>query len=303
MDFKKKAENLVDELKRLYSHLDKMSGGILGIIRETFERFGETRGSETAASLAYYAFFSIFPMLLVFIVVGSFFVDIHVVRAQLLNLLRGVVPGVEEIVIQNLNEVLELRGTVTIFALVSLTWSSLSVFNLLAVNINRAFPKKPQPGMFQRYLMGFLMMVGLGLLLFLSLGTSVFAEIILDLDIPVNGKALRETFLWRILIFFVPAVFNTLMFWALYQWVPTGKVRARASFIGALVAGLAWEVLNRGFGWYISSGLTEYRLVYGSVGTIIALLFWVYLTAIIALIGAHLSASIHYKMSKKLDEN
>jgi membrane protein len=128
-------------LKRRYKQVDNLTDGALEIIRVTFERFTEERGSEAAASLAYYAFFSIFPMLLVFIVVGSFFVDTEVVQSQLLNMLQGVLPGAEDLVIQNINQVLRLRGAVTFLALISLVWSSTSVFNILARNINRAFPK------------------------------------------------------------------------------------------------------------------------------------------------------------------
>jgi membrane protein len=91
------------------------------------------------------------------------------------------------------------------------------------------------------------------------------------------------------------------MFWALYQWVPTVKVSRKASFLGSILAGVAWVLLNNAFTWYLSSGLTQYQLVYGSLGTIVALLFWVYLTSTIVLIGAHLTASIQRKNQKRPD--
>lgn len=88
------------------------------------------------------------------------------------------------------------------------------------------------------------------------------------------------------------------MFWGLYQWVPTVPVSRKASLIGSLIAGVAWVLLNNGFTWYLSSGLSQYQLVYGSLGTIVALLFWVYLTGIIVLIGAHLTAAIQASRRK-----
>jgi membrane protein len=99
----------------------------------------------------------------------------------------------------------------------------------------------------------------------------------------------------------VPVFFNWLMFWALYQWVPTITVSRKASLLGGLIAGVAWVLLNNAFTWYLSSGLTQYQLVYGSLGTIVALLFWVYLTATIVLIGAHLTATIQRKNQKRPD--
>jgi membrane protein len=72
--------------------------------------------------------------------------------------------------------------------------------------------------------------------------------------------------------------------------------------ISGLLSGVLWELLNNVFTWYLSSGFSQYYLVYGSLWTIVALLFWVYLTATITLIGAHLTASIQKSINGKTDE-
>jgi membrane protein len=302
MDLKKFFDNLIRNAKTLYRKADSYSGGVLGILRRTVEEFGEARGSEAAASLAYYAFFSIFPMLLVFIAVGSFFVDQEVVQGQLVNLLQGVLPGAQEVIIANVERVLELRGAVTFFALVTLTWSAISVFDILAKNINRAFPQADMPNFFKGRLLGLLMFFSLGLLMMLSFAASTLSSLIPVINIPLDGRALHETFFWKAGAFLVPIAINLLMFWAMYKWVPTVRVSRKASLIGGLLAGVSWELLNNVFTWYLSSGLSQYRLVYGSLGTIVALLFWIYLTATITLIGAHLTASIQESIQEKTDE-
>lgn len=299
MDIKKTITKIRKSLKSFYDRLNEMSGGVLDIIRSAIDRFSQERGSEAAASLAYYAFFSIFPMLLVIIVVGSFFVDRYVVQAELLNLLEGVVPGAEDIVIANIDQVLQSRGAVTFIALISLTWSATSVFNNIATNINRAFPSAEIPNFLKGRMLGFFMFLGLALLMLLSFAASTVSGLIPVIDIPFNDKALHETFLWQIGAFMVPIFTNILMFWAIYHWIPMVKVSRKASLLGAVIAGVAWELLNNIFTWYLSSGLSTYRLVYGSVGTIVALLFWIYLTATIILVGAHLTASIHIAFQKK----
>jgi membrane protein len=301
MEIKKYIQRLEDRIKNIYRRLNKLSGGILGIVRQTFESFSEQRGSEAAASLAYYAFFSIFPMLLVFIVIGSFFIDRSVVQAQLLEILQGVIPGAQDVVVENIDRVLELRGTVTFIALISLIWSATSVFNILAININRAFPKAGSLNFITGRLRGFIMFVGLGLLMLLSFASSTLIGLVPSINIPLNGKALHETVLWRIVALSVPVLLNMLLFWGIYYLVPTTGVSRRASLIGGFIAGVAWQLLNRGFTWYLSSGLSKYRLVYGSLWTVVALLFWIYLTGMIVLIGAHLTASIHQRLKEKND--
>jgi membrane protein len=299
MNLKKNIEETKDTLKSTYHQADHMSGGVIGIIRNTIQRFTQERGAEAAASLAYYSFFSLFPLVLVIIVVGSFFVDRDVVQSNLLNLLQGVLPGVEEIVIENINQVLQLRGSVTFVALVSLTWSATMAFNVIVKNINRAFPKATVPNFLKGRLMGLFMILGLALLMLLSFAASTVSGLIPVINIPLHDKALHETLIWQIGSFMVPILINFLMFWTLYQWVPQISVNRGAAIIGGAIAGIAWELLNNVFTWYLSSGLSRYRLVYGSLGTIVALLFWIYITATILLMGAHLTASIQIAFRKK----
>ena len=255
-------------LQSFYIKADDFTGGVLEILRVAITRFGEERGSEASASLAYYAFFSIFPMILVIIVVGSFFVDQEVVQNQLLSLLQGVIPGAKDLVIGNIERVLQSRGTVTLIALASLVWSATNVFNVLAKNINRAFPKAIVPDFIKGRLMGFSMFLALGLLMVLAVAMTTVAGLIPAIKIPFNGKSLHETLLWQIGSFLLPISINTLMFWAMYYWVPQVKVSRKASLISAVVTGAAWEVVNNAFTWYLSSGLDQYQLIYGSVGTI-----------------------------------
>jgi YihY family inner membrane protein len=295
----KKFNHIKAVLKKYYKQVDHFSGGVLGIFVNTFKQFSQQRGSEAAASLAYYAFFSIFPMLLVFIVIGSFFVDRYIVQGHLVTMLQGVIPGVESVIIENIDRVLRLRGAVTFVAILSLIWSATSVFNILAKNINRAFPQAVVPNFIKGRFMGFLMFISLGMLLLLSIASTTLSGLIPVINIPLDGRALHETFLWKIGAFLVPIVINLLMFWSLYYWVPRVRVSRKASLTSAMIIGLAWELLNNLFTWYLSSGLSRYRLVYGSLGTIVALLFWIYLTATLALLGAHLTASIQKSMIQK----
>ena len=65
----------VKHVKELYQNINHLSGDRLDILRNALESFSETRAAESAASLAYYAIFSLFPLLLLFIAVGSYFLD------------------------------------------------------------------------------------------------------------------------------------------------------------------------------------------------------------------------------------
>ena len=71
---------------------------------------------------------------------------------------------------------------------------------------------------------------------------------------------------------------------------------------GAAVAAVGWELANGAFKWYLTSGLARYQLVYGSLGALIALMLWIYISSIIVLFGAHLSATIAMHTRLKFDK-
>lgn len=87
-------------------------------------------------------------------------------------------------------------------------------------------------------------------------------------------------------------LFITLL--VLYWWLPLTKVRWVEAAWGALISSLGISAITAGFTWYLESGLSNYNLVYGSLGAIVALLFWIYLLSLIIFAGAHLSAAIAY---------
>jgi len=89
----------------------------------------------------------------------------------------------------------------------------------------------------------------------------------------------------------VPWVVTFVLFFALYRWVPNVPVPRSAAASSAILAAMAWGGFARAFSWYLGSGLARYDLIYGSLGAIVALLYWIYWSSWIILFGAHLGAT------------
>ena len=92
-------------------------------------------------------------------------------------------------------------------------------------------------------------------------------------------------------------VVTVVAYTGLYRWIPNRHVPWRAAIGPALLAGLASQVVNAGYSWYLGSGFSRYELLYGPLTTIIVLMFWFYLTVLIILVGAHPGASIRLAMA------
>jgi membrane protein len=184
---------------------------------------------------------------------------------------------------------------------VGLLWSATGVFMALTRNINRAW-HTAEP---RNFLVGRLIalsMVGIvAVMLLASFLANTAIRLLSQFDLlSWGGVPLINTYTWTVLSRMIPWLLTFLLFQGLYRWIPNTRVKWSEAFWGALVATTAWEFTKSAFSWYISSGLASQRLVYGSLGAVIALMLWIYLSSLIMLLGAHLSAAItHYNQSKQ----
>lgn len=284
---------LKNVLRPIYQRVNHLSGGSLGIMKDAFQRFNEARASQAAAAMAYYALFSLFPLLLALVAAWSFVLEREQAFQQVVGFVTEAIPISQALIEKNIQRVLELRGAVGLVGLLGLLWSGMGAFEVLANNINRAWPGAEPRSFLERRLVALGMVGVLSALLAFSLISTTVLNLLPQLQVPLwDSVSIYETPLWGALSNFIPWLFTFLLFLALYLWVPNIEVERRVAFWGALVAALAWEVAANGLAWYLRSGLVRYELVYGSLGAVVALMLWIYWSSWIALFGAHLSAAI-----------
>ena len=294
------AQTWAQIFKSIYSVLDRASGGRLGVMRSAMESFNDCRAGEAAASIAYYGLFSLFPFLLFLIAGASYILEREYAKQQLLIYIQTIIPIPRDVIANNIDRVLEQRSTFGLVALVGLLWSSSGVFSTLALNINRAWSESHARSFFQSRLVALGMVAVLVLLLVLSVLATAVLNLVSEARLPLFGNVLLyESLPWKIFSTLIPLLFRLLMFWGLYLWVPTAWVHRRAAFWGALFAAVLWELITNAFTLYLSSGLAQFDLIYGSLGTLIALMLWIYVSSTVALFGAHLTACLNEALFSK----
>jgi membrane protein len=271
------------------------------VIRVAARRFAESRATEAAAGMAFYAFFSLFPFLLFLVASGSFVLKGDQVRRDVIALVTKTLPISRELVVGNLEQVLALRGTVGVIAVISLMWSASGIFVILGRQIGRAWPQSHRRTSLEGHLAALGVVGGLAGLLFLWIGFTT--ALLPRLDIPWWGAWVLDNPLTRVLLsYLIPWGMVCLLCYLAYRFMPKARVVGKGPLLGAIVATLAWKFATEGFVWYLGSGFSKYHLVYGSLGSVIALLFWIYLSSSIVLFGAHLSAAVAQVASRKLLE-
>ncbi len=283
-----------------YLRLNRFTRGTLEIIRRTIKNFTLARGSEAAAALSYYALFALFPLLLVLTSIAGFILKSEDSYKAVLEFIFEILPNAEPIIERNLQVILNLRGTIGAIGLIGAVWSASGFFDTLVRNINRAWLNLKPRDVIRTRLLALALVGMVVLLLTLSLlSTAVFNLIRLVDQIFLDGNHLEDTPIYPYLRLLVPAFFTFLMFIVTYRWIPNTTVRWRACMWGSLWTTIAWELAKFGFSAYLASGLVQYEILYGSLGTVLALMFYIYLSCTIVLIGAHLTATIDQRKPRR----
>jgi membrane protein len=277
----------VNQARRFYHQLDRLSGRRLSMVRRAFRRFSKNRGAESAASISFYTIFSIFPLLIFITSAASTFLDSKVVKESVLEWLTGMLPIVPEVIMAEIQHLIDIRTTaVNLVALIGFLWSASGAFNALARSLNHVWhPVRPRSALVNR-LFGLGMVASLVVLVMVLLMSSSMVTMILGWGLAFGG---------RIGLHLIPIFARTIVFWLAYRLVPGGRVSSTSALLGAFVASLAWDVTTLGFTAFIKRGFVRYEILYGSLGTIIALLFWVFLCCFIFLMGAYIAEADGYR--------
>jgi len=274
------------KLVRIWVRLDARCDGWLGVGERAYKGFLTHQGNANAAAIAYYTLFSIFPLTLLLISLGSFVLDSQQAQQAALNAVGTYLPFATELVQRNIERVLQLRGTASVIGVVGFIWAASGVFGSLSRAVNLAWDlERPRPAWAERALAAGLVLL-VALLFSLSLFSTAAFEVVDRLarsllpGAPISGLSLMDL-ATRIL----PYIFTVLLFCFLYAVLPNARVAWSEVLPGALMASIAWEVAKNAFTFYLRSFAT-YNLVYGSLGAVIALLLWSYISGLIILLGA-----------------
>lgn len=290
---------MIPRLQEYLKAFLQTSLSIFKIVRHAIERMGDERVPEVSAGLAFYGFFSLFPLMLILVAFGGRLLESPEAQDQVLSLLIRIFPFSGEIVENNIHQVLQARGSVSTFSMVALAWSGSAAFAILARNINFAWPSAGRRPFLTRRLMALLIVVVMVVVMILLLAANTLTRL---LPKELNGVA-QILMQMRYFSHFAMWVLLFVTLLTLYRWIPNTYVSWSEGAWGGLFASTAIEVTTWVFTWYLRKGFINYSLVYGSLGAVAALLFWIYLLGFVVLLGAHISASIarHERGSEVLE--
>lgn len=238
-----------------------------------------------AASISFFMFLSMIPLLIMLCAIIPY---TALTKELLISVIEQFTPNaVNSMTIGVINEVYEKSaGTITIFAIVTL-WSGAKAMLALIRGLNEVYDFEERRNYF--VLRGIACFYTLMMLIAIvvSLLVMVFGNVIIHLVlsyIPQIGglihlvRHFRFVFSWAVL---------TLIFSAIYSFIPSRKFRYKTQIPGAIFSAIAWSIASYAFSVYVDhfNGFSTY----GSLTTVVILMLWFYMMMYILMIGAHIN--------------
>jgi len=261
---------------------------VADVIKGAVNEFLADNCPHLAGAISYYLLLSLFPLVLAAISIFGLIMKDPSAAAKVTEAITDFLPVSADFVEGTILAVSRSWGAAGIIATIGLIWAGMAVFNAVRKSLNTAWGvRQPRP-FFHERLMEFLMMIGFGALMLVSLGLTTAFKVIREASLPVFGERLMDgSLLWHSAVIATSVFIAFLGFLFLYKLVPNTKVYWRHAAIGALAAAVLFEIVKNVFVWFVGNFAT-YNIVYGSVGVIIALMTWAYISAVILLFCAKL---------------
>ena len=268
------------------NRINELTRGWLWMLAGAAQQTLKPETAITAAAIAYFALFSIFPITLLSISIASFSLGPSMDRQIIIHRLEFIAPAMGQLLGQNIDDIIEERGPVTGIALVGLIWSASTVFYTFTHTLNQIWETKRRRSVWKRRGLAILfVLIFVGPALFLaSFAGSMISHLRAFLPDSIISLVGGGSAVMAVLL-------DVALFMVLYLMLPHGTSTWHEILAGAIVAGLLWELAKKAFLSFISTYISVSNMVYGSVAAIIAFLAWAYLSGIIFHFGAYFSVS------------
>ena len=280
---------------------------LLACWRGVRELYG-SEGLTHAASIAYYALLSLFPILLLALFILNEMASDAGERDTVVRFVFRYFPRQFDFISGQLDAFQQQPVTFGFWGVLALVWASLGVFNAVTAAVNHAWAVEKQRSFLGHRLIGFAMMVSAGLVLMLGL---VIASLVRLAETRLSDAFERSPLLdWLsgIVASYVATFLLICCVALIFYFVPNTKVRFRDVWPGAILVGVLWRIAFSLFSWY-AADLATWNVIHGSLAAVVVFLLWIYISAVILIYGVEMTASYarlqeaarrHAQLSKEL---
>lgn len=293
---KKLADRLVDKIARIADAiiLPGFSGmSLLTVAQHFFRAITQGAVDIRAGAIAYSFFLAVFPSVL-FLFTLIPYMPVEGFQTELMKLLSNVMPDKVFVAVEStiVDIARHKRGSLLSIGFAAALIFSTNGVNTLISAFNETVNSFETRNWFERRAISLLLVILLSILISIAIGLIVFSEKIMNLLVAAN--ILQDDFTIYLLMIGRWLVIIGLFYFAtafLYYLAPSSRREFKFFSPGSTLATLLGIITSLGFSFYINN-FSRYNTLYGSIGTLIILLLWFYINAMVLLVGFELNASI-----------
>src|SRR4026209_1518965 len=264
------------------------------MLGHSLHQFHENDLFTSAAAMSYFGLMALFPALLLMFGLSNKLAA----GSQLLTHAVDVYPGSSKFLRDTIEAFSDIGAGAMITCIILVFWAGSWVFAVIERALNRIWGATSRT-----FLHGRALTVGMVGLVGLLLAASVLVTSVMVALREMAGRFSprqieRYTLLasvgsafWQVLFAALSYLVTVALFVLVYRFMPKAEVTLRDTLPGAFLAGLLWEIAKYVFAW--SLNYFHYDQIYGSVGAVVAVLSWSYVSSLILLFGAQLTAVFH----------
>ena len=262
---------------------------LVSLLKQAAGKWNEDNCLRLGASLSYYTLFSLFPLILVVLfILRLLYVNSDTARDAILDALESVTGGFRDEFVSTLDAAYQTRQTTGLLGAVLLVLGASWVFGELVSAFN-IFWKVKSSG--RGGPMEFVRMTFSSISLVLVVAFLLLVSMVLSAALTAVGKFMATlpggALIWGVGQILVNFFVLTFIFALLFKYLPRTHVAWRDVWLGAALTGIVWSLLQLAISYYIA--LSSYK-DYGPVGSIMALITWVYLSSQILFLGGEFTA-------------
>jgi len=265
-----------------------------GLVLSTVKYLMRTDVHTFAFSVAANAILSFFPFVVLMMTLIRRVFHSRVMADLVAELLRDYLPAGQDFVIRNLNAMVNSRQRVQVFSLIILLVTSSGVFLPLEVALNRIWRFENNRSYLGNQLISLGLAFACGLLALLSIALTAGPVALMQFLLRGYGTGFVRLVGFLVMKIFAIAA-SIAIFFLIYWLLPNGKVPPRAVLPAAIIMGLLSEALK--YAYILALPWLNFQEVYGPFALSVSLMFWAFLTGLLLLAGANLSAEEHLQHS------
>jgi len=272
----------------------KNAGPWRSILNHTLHQFHENDLFTAAAAMSYFGLMALFPGLLLLLTLGNKIAA----ATDLLTRAVDVYPGSRTFLRETIRSLSGVGPGVIITCVVIVLWAGSWVFSVIERALNRIWGTTSRTFWHGRAIT--IGMIGIvGLLLSVSVLVTSIVVALREMTGNLSPRQVARypillsvgSVFWQGVFAILSYLFTVTLFVFVYRFMPRAEVTIRDTLPGAIIGGLLWEAAKYIFAW--SLNYFHYDQVYGSVGAVVAVLTWSYVSSLILLFGAQLTAVFH----------